>query len=229
MLRAVPRVVALTAALLGGAVACAGGTIDPATHTPQTVEAPPLRTRAAVFAGGCFWCMEKPRQLAGVVSTTSGYTAHPRAVVPSGVDASDAALRGTCVLSPTELVSYERLLEVFRHNVDLDQRAVLRQGASTGPASSPRSCRGRARRSRAAQKTLGKTIVREISCCSLLDRGGVPPGLLHGVGPLRPVPSGCGRDRRLAGMGRRGQALRRHRVSPAHRHDPVGHAGPSRT
>ena len=31
--------------------------------------------RSAVFAGGCFWCMEPPfDKLDGVVSTTSGYT-----------------------------------------------------------------------------------------------------------------------------------------------------------
>ena len=29
----------------------------------------------AIFAGGCFWCMEKPfEHLAGVSSVTSGYT-----------------------------------------------------------------------------------------------------------------------------------------------------------
>jgi peptide-methionine (S)-S-oxide reductase len=31
--------------------------------------------KEATFAGGCFWCMEGPfDKLAGVVSTTSGYT-----------------------------------------------------------------------------------------------------------------------------------------------------------
>ncbi|NER80820.1 MAG: peptide-methionine (S)-S-oxide reductase, partial [Leptolyngbya sp. SIO1D8] len=29
----------------------------------------------ATFAGGCFWCMEKPfDELPGVIDTTSGYT-----------------------------------------------------------------------------------------------------------------------------------------------------------
>ena len=33
------------------------------------------RLATATFAGGCFWCMEKPfDQLEGVISTTSGYT-----------------------------------------------------------------------------------------------------------------------------------------------------------
>ena len=34
------------------------------------------QTAKATFAGGCFWCMEPPfDELAGVISTTSGYTA----------------------------------------------------------------------------------------------------------------------------------------------------------
>ena len=32
-------------------------------------------TKSAIFAGGCFWCMEHPYdEVDGVISTTSGYT-----------------------------------------------------------------------------------------------------------------------------------------------------------
>ena len=43
--------------------------------------APPAQERAkATFAGGCFWCMEPPfDKLAGVISTTSGYTGGQKA------------------------------------------------------------------------------------------------------------------------------------------------------
>ena len=45
--------------------------------TPAGVDAKPdaPATAFAVFAGGCFWCMEPPFDaLDGVVSSTSGYT-----------------------------------------------------------------------------------------------------------------------------------------------------------
>lgn len=35
-----------------------------------------VKFERAIFAGGCFWCMEPPfKKLDGVVSVTSGYTA----------------------------------------------------------------------------------------------------------------------------------------------------------
>jgi peptide-methionine (S)-S-oxide reductase len=41
---------------------------------------PPAGMAVATFAGGCFWCMEPPfDKVAGVVSTTSGYTGGTKA------------------------------------------------------------------------------------------------------------------------------------------------------
>ncbi|MEC7949088.1 MAG: peptide-methionine (S)-S-oxide reductase MsrA, partial [Myxococcota bacterium] len=210
MLRAVPRVVALTAALLGGAVACAGGTVDPATHTPQTIEAPPplKGQRAAVFAGGCFWCMEKPfDKLAGVVSTTSGYTGG-RIPGPSYRQVSMhqtqhyEALR---VVYDPGLVSYERLLEVFWHNVDptqsngqfCDKGDQYRTGIFTSDPVEVEL----ARTSRdAAQKTLGKTIVTEILPAAPFWIAEEYHQDFYTKNPdhYARYRSGCGRDRRLA-------------------------------
>ena len=75
----------------------------------------------AIFAGGCFWCMEKPfDELPGVHRTTSGYTGG-RVANPSYMQVSGG---GTGHVEAVEVaydpaqVSYDELLEVFWHNVD---------------------------------------------------------------------------------------------------------------
>ncbi len=75
----------------------------------------------AIFAGGCFWCMEKPfDKLDGVVSTTSGYTGgkleNPTyKQVSAGRTGHTEAMQ---VVYDPEKVSYEKLLSVFWHNID---------------------------------------------------------------------------------------------------------------
>jgi peptide-methionine (S)-S-oxide reductase len=75
----------------------------------------------ATFAGGCFWCMEPPYdKLDGVISTTSGYTGgrkkNPTYEEVSGGTTGHAE-SVQVVYDPTK-VSYEKLLEVFWHNID---------------------------------------------------------------------------------------------------------------
>jgi peptide-methionine (S)-S-oxide reductase len=75
----------------------------------------------ATFAGGCFWCMEPPfEKLAGVYSVTSGYTGGPQKnpryeQVSSGGTGHTEAVQ--VVYDPTK-VTYEKLLQVFWHNID---------------------------------------------------------------------------------------------------------------
>ena len=50
----------------------ADGLVSKAATSPETS---PSNLATAIFAGGCFWCMEKPfDEIPGVVATTSGYT-----------------------------------------------------------------------------------------------------------------------------------------------------------
>ncbi|CAN0405113.1 unnamed protein product, partial [Phaeothamnion confervicola] len=80
------------------------------------------QTRAvAIFAGGCFWCMEPPfDKLDGVLATTSGYIGGIKAdptyeQVTSGRTGHYEALQ---VDYDPARVSYEKLLEVFWRNID---------------------------------------------------------------------------------------------------------------
>lgn len=77
--------------------------------------------RSAVFAGGCFWCMEKPfDELDGVMSTTSGYTGgHKKNPTYKQVSAGHTGhYEVVKVVYNPEKVSYKSLLEVFWRNVD---------------------------------------------------------------------------------------------------------------
>lgn len=87
----------------------------------------------AIFAGGCFWCMEPPYdRLEGVISTTSGYiggtTINPTyKEVSAGATGHTEAVR--VVYDPTR-TSYQELLDVFW--VNIDPLAVNRQFCDRG-------------------------------------------------------------------------------------------------
>lgn len=78
-------------------------------------------TAKATFAGGCFWCMEAPfDKLEGVISTTSGYTGgHTKnptyKQTSSGKTGHTEAVQ---IIYDPRKVSYEKLLNVFWHNID---------------------------------------------------------------------------------------------------------------
>jgi peptide-methionine (S)-S-oxide reductase len=90
-----------------------------ASAPAQQNEAP--RTAIATFAGGCFWCVEADfDKVAGVISTTSGYTGG-RTANPSYEEVSRGgsghAEAVEIVYDPVK-VSFEKLLDVFWHNID---------------------------------------------------------------------------------------------------------------
>ena len=78
-------------------------------------------TATAIFAGGCFWCMEPPfDKLPGVVATTSGYTGGQKmSPTYEQVSAGDTGhIEAVQVVFDPKKISYEKLLEVFWRNVD---------------------------------------------------------------------------------------------------------------
>ena len=97
------------------------GVISLAGQEPPTAAGGDAALKKATFAGGCFWCMEPPfDELAGVVSTTSGYTGGGKknptyAEVSAGVTGHTEAVE---VLYDPSVISYAELLEVFWRNID---------------------------------------------------------------------------------------------------------------
>ena len=99
------RMVALSLLLLIGSAACA--------QAPATAK--------AVFAGGCFWCVESDfDKVPGVISTTSGYiggkTAKPSYEQVSGHGTGHAEAV-EIVFDPAK-VSYAKLVEHFWRTID---------------------------------------------------------------------------------------------------------------
>ena len=103
---------ALCASLLLTAIAANAQTTKPAAGAA---------TAKAIFAGGCFWCMDHPFDvLPGVVSTTSGYIGGQKKnptyeEVSSGRTGHTEAVQ---VVYDPKKVTYEKLLDVFWHNID---------------------------------------------------------------------------------------------------------------
>lgn len=76
-------------------------------------------TEQALFAGGCFWCMEKPfEQLKGVLSVESGY-AGGTTVNPTYENyAKGGHIEVVRIVYDPTVVTYEKLLEVYWRQVD---------------------------------------------------------------------------------------------------------------
>ena len=77
--------------------------------------------KVAIFAGGCFWCMEKPfDEIDGVSSTISGYTGgHTNnPTYESTSTGTTGHYEAIEIKYDSTKVSYEKLLDVFWKNID---------------------------------------------------------------------------------------------------------------
>jgi len=103
------------------------------TTSIQAATATTEQQETAIFAGGCFWCMEPPfDKLDGVISTTSGYTAGHKKnptyrEVSAGATGHTEAIQ--IVFDPKK-ISYAELLKVYWKNID--PVAVNRQFCDAG-------------------------------------------------------------------------------------------------
>ena len=78
-----------------------------------------LRSEKAMFAGGCFWCMEKPfESLYGVHSVVSGYTTGKTTNPNYKNYAAGGHLEAVEITYNPKQISYGELLEVFWRQID---------------------------------------------------------------------------------------------------------------
>lgn len=97
---------------------------EPTTH-PKTNNTPVqekiMTTTHALFAGGCFWCMEPEfDQTPGVIKTIVGYTGGAKAH-PSYEEVSrgnSGHLEAIEVTYDPAIVTYEKLLDIYWSNID---------------------------------------------------------------------------------------------------------------
>src|ERR1043165_8930714 len=113
------RITSTVLGVVGAGLLCLSGPAGTAAEEPRPAMA------KATFAGGCFWCMEAPfDKIPGVISTTSGYTGGKTKnptyeQVSSGTTGHAESVQ--VEYDPTK-VTYQKLLDVFWHNIDPTQR-----------------------------------------------------------------------------------------------------------
>jgi len=163
----------------------------------------------AIFAGGCFWCMEAPfDKLPGVVSVTAGYTGgHKKSPTYKEVSAGGTGhAEAVQVAYDPSKISYSALLAAFWRNVDptvADRQfcdvghqyraAIFYQGEEQ---------RKSALQSKAAvekSRTFREAVVTEITPATEFYPAEEYHQHYYKKNPLRYsyYRSGCGRDKRL--------------------------------
>lgn len=170
--------------------------------------APVARGQAeAIFAGGCFWCMEGPfERIDGVISVHSGYIGG-RTEAPSYEEVSSGSTghaEAVRVVYDPARVTYAQLLDVFWHNVDptqasgqfCDHGTQYRTGIFVVDEEQRRLAAASLERVR---EQLGRRIVTEITDASAFWIAEDYHQDFYLTHPVRyqSYRLGCGRDRRL--------------------------------
>jgi len=168
-----------------------------------------VRLESAIFAGGCFWCVESDfDKVPGVVETISGYTdghlTNPTyKQVTSGKTGHTEAVK---ITFDSDQVSYEKLLEIFWRSIDpttvdrqfCDRGNQYRSGIYYQDVQQMEL----ANRSRSAlekNKPFKEAIVTEIKAATTFYPAEEYHQDFHNKNPIRYsfYRRGCGRDSRL--------------------------------
>lgn len=201
MTRRLPILLATVAAASFALAGCSASSAAPARAGPRA---------SAVFAGGCFWSMEKDfDQVPGVVDTTDGYAGghvpHPSYEQVSGGDTGHLeVVRVT--YDPTR-VSYQQLTRYLLHNSDIVDGEG--QFCDRGPeyrsaifAATPEQRRIAQAEIQRAQAQLHRKVVTAILPAGAFWRAEEYHQDYYRKNPIRYglYRQGCGRDRRLKAL-----------------------------
>ena len=98
---------------------------------PQAAETVMSGTEAggrAIFAGGCFWCMESPfEKIPGVIAVVSGYTggAEPDPSYKQVSAGRTGHTEAVEIRYDPSRVSYQQLLDVFWRQINRNRRWLI--------------------------------------------------------------------------------------------------------
>lgn len=181
-----------------------------AENAAAPIPAPAPGQAVAVFAGGCFWCMESDfDKLPGVVHTTSGFaggkTANPTYM--EVVQETTGHQEAVHVVYDPAVLSYPALLEYYLHHVDPTDDGG--QFCDRGDSYRPVIFVGNE-----AEKATAEAAIAAIGAKGVLPGPIVVPVVsgkpfyaaevyhqdFHEKNPARYLPyrMGCGRDRKVA-------------------------------
>ena len=185
-------------------VACVG--IQAAEPT-QAAGDPPVGKAEAIFAGGCFWCLEGPfERLNGVVSVESGYTGglEKRPAYREVARGETGHFEAVRIVFEPEKIDYATLLSVFWTNIDptqsngqfCDKGDQYRSAIFVANASEQKQA---AVSKKAIAQRLGRSVVTPILPTSTFWLAEDYHQDFYKKNPTRykSYRTGCGRDRRL--------------------------------
>lgn len=192
----------------------AGRVLGLATMTTLVVTpaAAPAATATAIFAGGCFWCMETAFEgVPGVGAVVSGYCGgkveNPSYEQVSGGRTGHA--ESVQVTFDPDQISYAKLLDIFWHNIDplTPNAQFCDHGTQYRPAIfyANEAQKSAAEAAKAALEKSGRlhgTIVTEITAAGPFYAAEDYHQDFYKKNPLRYklYRQGCGRDARLKAL-----------------------------
>jgi peptide-methionine (S)-S-oxide reductase len=204
----------LLIACSGGSAANAGESSQPAPGVTGPTGLAPSATEGdhevALLAGGCFWCLESAfDDVRGVKEAVSGYaggTVQNPSYKQVGYDDTGHAEVVRVVYDP-KVLSYDRVLEIFWHNIDpFDARGQFcdkgdQYRSAIFPMDEGQKARAEASK-KAQEEALGKPFVTKIEPPAVFWRAEDYHQDFHVTNPVRygSYRLGCGRDKRLSAV-----------------------------